>query len=208
MYFSNTHLVRLNEQIERFWSINESFHDNDLSTSLQEDTALTQLRNEYTICDNNKIQLPCLWQADLPRIAPNFDYAKKRLESLLHSKALSQGNLFEAYGDVFKSWEKDSIIHRIVLERPREEGYYWPHFPVCKPGRETTKIRPVFDGAARHQGVCINDFVLKGPMLMNDLSQVLLRFRRYKYAVQADISQMFLQVLLRPIDKKYHRFLW
>ena len=43
---------------------------------------------------------------------------------------------------------------------------------------------------------------------MNDLSRVLLRFRRYLYAVQADISQMFLQVLLRAEDRKFHRFLW
>ena len=94
------------------------------------------------------------------------------------------------------------------MANPREDGYYWAHFPVCRPGRETTKGRPVFDGAAKTAGMCINDLILKGPLLMNDLSEVLLRFRRFRYAVQADISQMFLQVLLRPSDRKFHRFLW
>ena len=43
---------------------------------------------------------------------------------------------------------------------------------------------------------------------MNDLSKVLLRFRRFEYAIQADVSMMFLQVELHPRDRKFHRFLW
>ena len=54
----------------------------------------------------------------------------------------------------------------------------------------------------------LNDFVEKGPCLLNDLTGILLRFRRFKIGIAGDISKMFLRVLLFPDDCKYHRFLW
>ena len=54
----------------------------------------------------------------------------------------------------------------------------------------------------------MNDLLEKGPNLLNDLTGILLRFRRYKYAVAGDISKMFLQILLNPEDQVFHRFLW
>ena len=208
VYFSDKLLTELNGLVERHWVINESMRDDDLSSSMLEDKALGQLKQGYKVCEGNRVQLPCLWRDGTNMIRSNFDYARQRLRSLLQSKLLRDGSVRKAYDAVFRQWESDAIVRSIYVYNPREDGYYWAHFPVCRPGRETTKVRPVFDGAAKVSGNCINDYIMKGPLLMNDLSQVLLRFRRYKFAVQADISQMFLQVLLQPNDRKFHRFLW
>ena len=54
----------------------------------------------------------------------------------------------------------------------------------------------------------MNDLLEKGPNLLNDVTGMLLRFRRYKYAVAGDISKMFLQILLNPEDQDFYRFLW
>jgi hypothetical protein len=43
---------------------------------------------------------------------------------------------------------------------------------------------------------------------LNDLTGILLRFRRSKIGIAGDISNIFLRVLLFPDDCKYHRFLW
>jgi hypothetical protein len=40
---------------------------------------------------------------------------------------------------------------------------------VEKMQKETTKIRPVFDCAAKRGGVCLNDFLTQGPQVMNKL---------------------------------------
>ena len=208
VYFTDKLLSNLNDLVERHWDINDSLQDDSLSPSLQEDVAMKKLHSGYTVCLDNRIQLPCLWKSGTSDIISNFDYARKRLLSLLKSKILRDEKILSAYSDVFQQWENDQIIQRVFVQDPRQDGYYWAHFPVCRPGRETTKVRPVFDGAAKHDGKCINDYIMKGPLLMNDLSQVLLRFRRFQYALQADISQMFLQVLLHPSDRKFHRFLW
>ncbi len=73
---------------------------------------------------------------------------------------------------------------------------------------KNTKLRIVFDSSAKTDGISLNDVVEKAPCLMNDLTGILLRFRRYEIGIAGDISKMFLRVLLDPDDCKYHRFFW
>ncbi|XP_003368784.1 viral cysteine rich superfamily, partial [Trichinella spiralis] len=71
-----------------------------------------------------------------------------------------------------------------------------------------TKCRVVFDGSAKCAGVSLNDHLETGPNLQADLVSILLRFRQYRIAVQADIEKMYLQVGLRAEDRDACRFLW
>ena len=89
-----------------------------------------------------------------------------------------------------------------------EEQWFLPHFPVIKEDRTTTKVRIVYDAAAKDEGKCLNDAILSGPKLRQDLVDALIRFRSVPVAISADISQMFLQVQLKEEDRPYHRFLW
>lgn len=55
--------------------------------------------------------------------------------------------------------------------------------------------------------MCINDQLLQGPDLTNNLLGVLLRFRQDRIAVTADIEKMFCMVKLPPSDSNFLRFL-
>ena len=57
-------------------------------------------------------------------------------------------------------------------------------------------------------GVSLNDCLETGPDLNPNVVDVLLRFRRWKYAVTADVSKAFLQMELVECDQDVHRFLW
>ena len=61
---------------------------------------------------------------------------------------------------------------------PTEERFVWylPHHPVFHP-RKPGKVRVVFDCAANFLGVSLNDMLLQGPDLNNNLIGVLMRFR-------------------------------
>ena len=182
--------------------------DEELATSIEEDEAYTRLKAGYRI-EQGRVVLPCLWKDGTSNILPNYDYARGRLRSLLKTKIMNEENIKKAYEEVFNQWETDGIITQITLTDPRKKPtYYWPHFPVCRPDKTTTKVRPVFDGAAKVAGSCINDYLVQGPTNTNDLTKVLLRFRRFKHTVIADVSQMFLQISLTEEDKPFHRFLW
>ena len=91
-----------------------------------------------------------------------------------------------------------------------EDGpsWYLPHFPVIREDRETTKVRIVFDSAARCKGISLNDVMLTGPKLQRDVLEILLRFRLRPVALVADIKEMLSQVVLAEKDRKYHRLLW
>ena len=93
VYFSDKLLTDLNSLVERHWVINESIQDDDLSSSLQEDKALGQLKQGYKVCEGNRVQLPCLWRNGTSMIRSNFDYARQRLRSLLQSKLLRDGSI-------------------------------------------------------------------------------------------------------------------
>ena len=54
----------------------------------------------------------------------------------------------------------------------------------------------------------MNDHLLSGPNLLNNLIGLFLRFREGKYAGVSDIEQMFHQISVRREDQDALRFLW
>ena len=68
---------------------------------------------------------------------------------------------------------------------------------VNKPG----KIPVVFNAGASYKNTSLNENLQKGPDLLNNLVRILLRFRKGRYCVMADIEKMFHQVLVREQDR-------
>ena len=88
------------------------------------------------------------------------------------------------------------------------DGEQWllPHHPVINPHKPLP--RAVFDSAAKHNGVCLNDCLEAGPSLHNDLPGILLRSRERPIVLVGDVSDMFFHVRVKEEDRKYHRYLW
>ena len=74
--------------------------------------------------------------------------------------------------------------------------------------RRTKSCRVVFDCSAKCKGTSLNDHLLSGPDLTNNLIGVLCRFRRYPDAITCDVEKMFHQFVVRKKDRDYLRFLW
>lgn len=66
----------------------------------------------------------------------------------------------------------------------------------------------MFDAAARFKGTSLNDQLLQGPCLTNDLTGVLIRFHEEEVAFSTDIEGMFYQTNVTPSDTDALRFLW
>ena len=66
----------------------------------------------------------------------------------------------------------------------------------------------MYDSAARYGGVSLNDTMLPGPRLQQDVFDVLLRFRKNPVALVADLTEMFSKVTMAKQDSRYHRILW
>ena len=60
--------------------------------------------------------------------------------------------------------------------------------------RATTKVKIVFDSAAKFKGRRWNDMMHSGPKLQQDLVHVLICLIHHSVALVGDISEMFLQL--------------
>ena len=115
----------------------------------------------------------------------------------------------EAYEKVIQGWLDSGYMRRLPDSAYSDpEAFYLVHFPVYRQDKSTTKVRVVMNGKASFPGGSLNEFISKGPKLLNDLTHVLLRFRRFRIAIAGDIKEMFLQVLLKPEDRAYHRIFY
>ena len=90
-----------------------------------------------------------------------------------------------------------------------EERYYLPHHAVFKNSSSTTRIGVVFDGSfCSSNGLSLNDTLLVGPTIQQDLYSIVLRFRTYQIAFTADIAKMYCQVRIHEVDRNLQRILW
>jgi len=94
-----------------------------------------------------------------------------------------------------------------VEPKPSSE-WFLLHFLVVHPEKSTTKVRIVFDGSAQQGGTSLNSELLPGPKLQSDIVDILVKFRKESFALVGDVTQMYHQLILRPVDRPVHRFLY
>ncbi len=74
---------------------------------------------------------------------------------------------------------------------------YLPHHPVYRKHKSTTKIRPVFDGAAKTKfGLSLNKVLETGPNLNPDILSATMGFQMNQCAWITDIEKAVLNIVL------------
>jgi len=97
--------------------------------------------------------------------------------------------------------------HMQVANTPGD--YIIPHHAVTKDENGKLKIRVVFDASSRSSGGhSLNDVLLTGPKLQNDITDILLRFRFPRFVFVADICKMYRHILIRPEHRSFQHILW
>ena len=82
------------------------------------------------------------------------------------------------------------------------------YLPLHVNEKKFPKTRICHDARASIGGVCLNDFLLGGPNMINPLIDILLNFRIHRYAFMTDIKDFFHQIRVHPKDVKAFRYLW
>ena len=86
--------------------------------------------------------------------------------------------------------------------------YYISHHELVKPELKSTPCRIVFNSSAKFKGSSLNDCYVKGPSMLNNSLDLLLRFCQERVAIGGDISKMYHSVDITLADQMTHRFLW
>ncbi len=188
----------LHRLVERMWALEESPEGEELSPA--ENHVLDLMKKKQARC-KGRYMLPCTWKPANTRPGLGFRAALNRLESLERSAVFRNTHVRKKYQEVIAEWEEEEVTRRV--EPGPEAKHYIAHFPVCNLNKLSSKVRPVMDCS-----VALNDHLLSGPKLMNEVVPVLLRFRSGLVAFSGDVAKMFLRIFLRPEDRPYHCFLW
>ena len=167
-----------------------------------------------------EIQLP--WKEGCFELSNHFSLAMGCLRHL-QAHLLRNAELLDEYNRIICEQLKKGIIEQAsepqltgvdIEENPLRANnvciHYMPHHAVIRRERTTTKIRIVYDGSAKPNGLepSLNECLQTGPNLIPKLFDVLVKFRTYAIALSADIEKAFLMISIAPSDRDVLRFLW
>ncbi|XP_062539144.1 uncharacterized protein LOC134207437 [Armigeres subalbatus] len=205
-YVSST--ADLQEMISRFWEL-DACHVN--RTHSVEEAACEEVFTRTTVRDQEGRFVVTLPKKDhmLERLGESRSIAMKRFIGL-EKRFSGNKQLKEAYKE---------FIHEYILMGHMKEVdgeqvvgnpvYYMPHHAVLRPESTTTKLRVVFDASCKtSSGISLNDALMVGPVVQNDLISTILRFRLNRIAVTADVAKMYRMVRVQEEDQGLQRILW
>lgn len=178
----------------------------DRKTVSQEDILfLDKLKNGIKKNSQGHYEMPLPFK-ERPNLPDNKQLAMVRLSHL--KRKLSKD---ERYKEQYVKFMEE-VIERGEAEEVHDEGkegekWYIPHHGVYH-AKKPDKLRVVFDCSAKYKGTSLNDHLLTGPDLMNNLNGVVIRFRQHPTALMCDIEKMFHQFHMCETDQDYLRFLW
>ncbi|XP_049871359.1 uncharacterized protein LOC126370525 isoform X1 [Pectinophora gossypiella] len=91
----------------------------------------------------------------------------------------------------------------------RDPVYFLPHHPVVRMDKKTTKCRTVFDASMKgSKKIALNDILLNGPVVQNELFDVLILSRLEKYIFITDVKHMFRAIELDEKYRSLQNILW
>ncbi|XP_062540830.1 uncharacterized protein LOC134208888 [Armigeres subalbatus] len=205
----NTCTEKLDDLLTRFWELESCKTDSVLSL---EEYACEKLFDRTTVRDASGRFIVTLPKKEylIRQLGDSRSTAMRRFLSLerrldtnpqlklqysefIH-EYLHMGHMEEVIGD-----EEDAALPQ----------YFIPHHCVIKPDSTTTKLRVVFDAScATSTGVSLNNALMVGPTVQDDIISIVLRFRFHRIAIVADAEKMYRMVLQQWADRKLHKILW
>ncbi|XP_065093593.1 uncharacterized protein LOC135714204 [Ochlerotatus camptorhynchus] len=189
----------------KFWEIETIFDGPPLSV---EENRCEQHYAATTIRDSSGRYIVSLPRTDNPEVVlgSSREIADRRLRSI-ERRIERDPATKDAYHRFIDEYLE--LGHMKKLDEPVDDDIphcYIPHHAVFKESSTTTKIRVVFDASCKtSSGYSLNDTLLVGPVVQEDLQALVLRFRIRFVAMAADVEKMYRQMLHFASDRRFLR---
>lgn len=203
---SHTLEFKLDEQLRRFWEIEEvSITKPHLTVDEQ---FCENLFSKTTSRINGRFAVRTPLKESADSLGDSYQVAENRflsLERKLNRSSILR-NMYTDFMNEYLSLGHMSRLNNFTHDMPH---YFLPHMGVLREQSLTTKLRVVFDASQKtSSGMSLNDIQFPGPALQNDLVSILLRFRQYTYVGCADIEKFFRQILIHNDQRTLQLILW
>ena len=158
-----------------------------------------------------------LFEVDYPfiddpaKLSNNFGQAIKIAES--EEKKLLREGLTDEFNQKFDEFlELGTIAEVSQAEMDSWTGpeHYVSIQHVLKPDSVTTRLRLVINSSLRcpKTGLSLNDILAKGPNVLNDIWDLILRFRSYRVGLVSDVTKAYHSMKTGLLEKHVRRVVW
>lgn len=199
----------LNETLIQFWEV-ENFMETSKNTWSIEETMCEKIYTDTTTRNKEG-----RFVVSLPIKSENMNIGETRNAALKRLNQIERRFKNKLYHERYVQFMREylNLEHMSLVESCNVDDnkriIYLPHHGVIKKTSLTTKLRVVFDASNKSStGISLNDMLMIGPTLRDNLIQILLRFRFYNIALIGDLEKMYRQILVRTCDRDYQRILW
>ena len=200
---NNVKDLEVEQALKDVWNVETSERNSEkVSLSMEDRKFLEIMKNNIRMVDGH-YELPLPFRDDDPKMPCNRKLAEKRMNSI-RNRMLRDEQFHCEYSTFMKKFI-DSGYARIAPST-KEAGWFLFHHAVFHPTKN--KIRVVFDGSAEVDGVSLNNQLLQGPDLTNQMVGVFLRFRKENVPIIGDLESMYCQVRVPEHQRRYLRFLF
>ncbi|XP_071582337.1 uncharacterized protein [Temnothorax nylanderi] len=203
-----TVLTELNNQLKRFWEIEELPRQTFLSP--EEHRCEEHFISTHTRAPNGQYIVRLPFKTDPPIDIGESKSIARSLYLRLESRLKSQPEIAKEYNEFLREYERlGHMVKAPPSESSNPQTVYIPHHAVMREHSATSHLRVVFNASQpTSNGVSLNDHLLVGPKLQTDLAAVILQWRQFRFVFTADIAKMYRQILVDSRDVNYQRILW
>ena len=171
----------------------------------QNDKQFLNLMDQKTINVNGCYVVPLSLKLKDVNLRNNRVLALKRLKHL-DRRFLKDNHFYEMYKTLIPDIIAKGYARKADNNDKSGKTWYKPHRGVVHPAKPG-KFRVVFDCSAKYRSRSLNNQLISGPDLTDQLVGVLTRFRKEQVAFNADVEAMFPQVSVPKDQTNLRRFL-
>ncbi|XP_048002533.1 uncharacterized protein LOC125239093 isoform X1 [Leguminivora glycinivorella] len=144
-------------------------------------------------------------------LGDSFGLALKRFYNL-EKRFQKDQMLYDGYKDFIHEYidlGHGSYVDISSYDLNKDPVYFMGHSAVLRPDAVSTKLRVVFDGSMLTSNkISLNNILMNGPIVQQELFDILLSFRVHKYFIACDIRRMFRNILIQKEQRSLQNILW
>ena len=199
----------LGAQIKSWFSMESYATRVNVSGRSKDDSRSLEQLEKTTKSVDGRCQVRLAWAEEKAMIQNNYFSAQSLFCSLERrlEKDESPKQRYETINMDVQNGYVQKLEESELDETKDERQWYVLHHPVINP-HKLGKVRRVCNAAAKYKWESLNDTLLTGADLVQNLVGIIFRFREHQFALAADIEAMFLQVKVAPQKWRVLRFLW
>eukprot|EP00102_Acyrthosiphon_pisum_P016908 XP_008188043.1 PREDICTED: uncharacterized protein LOC103310692 [Acyrthosiphon pisum] len=198
----------LEKLIKQFWQSDE--YIGPIPYTIEQKACTAHLNNTVRREEGGRFVVQLPFRENRSQLGQSYAIAKRRLLAI-ERRFEKNPTLKIEYVKFMREYENLNHMTYISCEEVDVPGEmcYLAHHCVSNLNSNTTKLRVVFDASTKTEtGVSLNDVLLKGPVIQDDLIYILARFRIHNFVISADIKKMYRQINVAEKHRDFQRILW